>query len=83
MIEIALLALETDLLMMKHRQKMELKEMERKAKRQAEYNSATHERRMEMLAEDQIEATKKLTEEIRRKDMSPKHYHEHRTTNIF
>ncbi len=79
---IALMQMEWNMELMKHQQEMARKQLERDILRRNEYLAADHNRRMEMLAEDQIEATKKLTEELRRKDMSPKHYHEHRT-NIF
>lgn len=83
MFELAFLQMQADLAALPYRLEQQKREQELKAKRKAEYATASHERRMEMLAEDQIEATKRLTEEIRKKDMSPKHTHEYHTTNIF
>ncbi len=58
------------------------RERARTLRRQEEFARAGHNRRMEMLAEDQIEATNKLAEEIRKKNVTTNHYHEHRHTNL-
>lgn len=83
MFELALMMMQLDAATATHRYEAARRETERKLKWQKEYAEASHDRRMEMLAEEQIEATRRLTEEIRKKDMAPKHYHEHRSTNVF